>query len=74
MMCECVDENAMAENMEPHLCQGWSSYGWDELESMLPSSSCSSGNVAENVVVFGPLKRLIEQAPSVLLDFIGVKK
>lgn len=35
MKGECVDSNAVAENLEPHKCEGWDSFSWEELRDIL---------------------------------------
>mmetsp|Transcript_6381 Transcript_6381/g.17407 ORF Transcript_6381/g.17407 Transcript_6381/m.17407 type:complete len:151 (-) Transcript_6381:298-750(-) len=58
MMAECVNVDAVPQNMEPHKCEGWESHTWDELK-------------AQTDKLFGPLKRLVDDSPQVVLEFLN---
>jgi len=58
MMAECVDPNAIPENMEPHKCLGWESYSWEDI----------AGRTEQ---LFGPLKQLVDDQPKAVLDFLA---
>jgi 8-oxo-dGTP diphosphatase len=53
------NDGAKPENMEPHKCEGWSSYSWEDLCRLLTENK-----------LFGPLKQLIMEKPVPILDFI----
>jgi 8-oxo-dGTP diphosphatase len=59
MMATCTDEPI---NMEPHKCQGWKAYTWEELRDL---------NTHEPNKLFGPLAKLVEEEPQTVLDFVG---
>jgi 8-oxo-dGTP diphosphatase len=76
MMGDCVDAlHAQPENLEPNKCQGWDSYSLDQLHSLLPPSPANhddDGNAnKEHPYLFGPLKRLVEEAPQKFADFMS---
>lgn len=58
MMATCCDE---PKNMEPHKCQGWKAYTWQELRDL---------HTHESGKLFGPLAKLVEEAPQTVLDFV----
>lgn len=62
MTAKCIDISARPQNLEPHKCLGWDSYSWDQLQNIQ-----SSG-----LVLFGPLKNLIENPSNELLELFGV--
>jgi len=72
-------------NLEPHKCDGWDSYSWEELRRFASFSSKSAtdhpDHTMENgasegegeagrIILFGPLLKLLEEAPSNVVDFI----
>lgn len=59
----CVDEPV---NLEPHKCEGWSSFSWEDLRQI------SSGS-RKDFSLFGPLKHLVEQNPQNVLDFLSAE-
>mmetsp|Transcript_10148 Transcript_10148/g.20781 ORF Transcript_10148/g.20781 Transcript_10148/m.20781 type:complete len:197 (-) Transcript_10148:58-648(-) len=52
-----VEDDVEFVNAEPHKCEGWEEYSFNELES--------SGKL------FGPLERLIQQKPKSFSDFLN---
>ena len=56
----CTNE---PRNMEPHKCQGWNAYSWQELKDIHAQDSSK---------LFGPLAKLVEEAPPSVLDFLAV--
>ena len=71
MMGECQCTTARPQNLEPHKCQGWESYSWDELTRFAARSNDDGG--CEEVVpkLFGPLLKLVEESPQIVLDFLN---
>eukprot|EP00558_Chaetoceros_sp_UNC1202_P003812 CAMPEP_0197236190 /NCGR_PEP_ID=MMETSP1429-20130617/3397_1 /TAXON_ID=49237 /ORGANISM="Chaetoceros sp., Strain UNC1202" /LENGTH=172 /DNA_ID=CAMNT_0042694943 /DNA_START=44 /DNA_END=562 /DNA_ORIENTATION=- len=67
MTAKCSNEADGPVNLEPHKCEGWSSYSWDELQQI-------SRGEREGLSIFGPLQHLLEEAPPIVLDFLGVTK
>jgi 8-oxo-dGTP diphosphatase len=72
-------------NLEPHKCDGWDSYSWEELRRFASFSSKSATDhpdhtmesgasevegEAGRIILFGPLLKLVEEAPSNVVDFI----
>ena len=66
----CIEGDARPQNLEPHKCHGWDSYSWDELSRYAENSKNESKN-EKNVLLFGPLSKLVEERPRVVLDFIN---
>ena len=80
MMGECTCSETRPQNLEPHKCEGWSSYTWDELcliaadgkesvDSECKSSNEDGKNGSSTPILFGPLVKLVEEAPQSVLDF-----
>ena len=65
MTAECVDREAAPENCEPHKCEGWDSYSWEDLRKM---NAAADG---EGRSLFGPLRRLVEEEPELVKGWIG---
>jgi 8-oxo-dGTP diphosphatase len=63
MMGGCTARNPSQQPklMEPHKCEGWKSYSWDELKS-----------IQQQGKLFGPLDRLLTEQPPKVLEFLGV--
>jgi 8-oxo-dGTP diphosphatase len=55
-------------NLEPHKCEGWESYSWEELCSMVGSEG--DENIS-NTKLFGPLLQLVKESPQSVLDFMN---
>ena len=49
------------KTMEPHKCEGWKSYTWEELKA-----------IQQEGKLFGPLHRLLDEQPPKVLEFLGV--
>ena len=62
MTAVCKDEAAVPKNMEPHKCEGWKSYKWEELKDIYTKGEPK---------LFGPLQKMIEDEPDVALRFIN---
>ena len=62
MIGECTSSKTRPQNLEPHKCEGWSSYGWDELRRFAKNSNNSEGG-DKDPELFGPLLQLVEDAP-----------
>jgi len=62
------------QNMEPHKCAGWKSYTWNELEEVLQKQqqeeSGNETNPNTSIQLFGPLQKLVEEKPQIILDFL----
>lgn len=83
MMGECVCPVTRPENLEPHKCDGWDSFCWKELCQFAAKSNDSNtgesivSGVLENKekngspILFGPLLKLVEEAPQGVLDFLN---
>lgn len=50
-------------NMEPHKCEGWNSYSWDELKEIRRRGSPA---------LFGPLVKLIDDEPEGLKQLLSL--
>mmetsp|Transcript_27496 Transcript_27496/g.58445 ORF Transcript_27496/g.58445 Transcript_27496/m.58445 type:complete len:169 (+) Transcript_27496:102-608(+) len=72
MMGECVCPDTRPRNLEPHKCDGWDSYGWEEL-CQFANESCAKHNEESGAEkkLFGPLLKLVEEAPLPVLDFLN---
>jgi 8-oxo-dGTP diphosphatase len=57
------DDDSLPQNMEPEKCAGWEAYTWQQLQEY------SSNNTVEREV-FGPLRRLLQDAPPAVLDYL----
>ena len=77
MMGECIPPpsflgmsiHPQPRNLEPHKCEGWESYSWEELCSFADESE--DGNSDGNLKLFGPLLQLINEAPQSVIDFMS---
>ena len=58
MMGELADPHAVLINMEPHKCEGWQSFSWSDLTDIRPK-------------LFGPLGKLVDEAPTSVTTFLG---
>jgi 8-oxo-dGTP diphosphatase len=54
-----ASDTAGPENMEPEKCEGWKEYTWDELKSM-----------AETTNIFGPLRKLLQDDPLSVREYL----
>jgi 8-oxo-dGTP diphosphatase len=76
MMGECVPPPSFLgmamhpkpRNMEPHKCEGWESYGWEELCTLMENVD---GDGSGNVKLFGPLLQLVRESPQTVIDFMN---
>ena len=75
MMGECQCEVTRPKNLEPHKCSGWDSYSWEELCRFAANSKddrSGDNNDGEDVPkLFGPLLKLVEEAPPNILHFFN---
>jgi 8-oxo-dGTP diphosphatase len=53
------------QNLEPHKCDGWHTYSWEELVQIDSKPPREDG-----VALFGPLRQLVRDAPSQVLDYL----
>jgi 8-oxo-dGTP diphosphatase len=61
MMARQVTDTAVPENMEPDKCEEWKAYSWDELKEIAETS---------HNIIFGPLKKLLQDEPPALLEYL----
>jgi len=83
MMGECCVDCPRPLNLEPDKCNGWESYGWDELcqfasaaRSTTSSTDAADGSIGAgndngSPILFGPLLKLVEEAPPIVLEFLN---
>ena len=72
MMGECVCLDTRPQNLEPHKCHGWDSYSWEELCQFAARSNTADENDKDgSPILFGPLLKLVEEAPQILLEFLN---
>jgi len=69
MVAECMMGNK-PENLEPHKCEGWSSYSWDELCRFAKNSKDNGGD-NKDPILFGPLLQLVEDKPQLVVDYMS---
>eukprot|EP00563_Minutocellus_polymorphus_P008783 CAMPEP_0181026138 /NCGR_PEP_ID=MMETSP1070-20121207/3475_1 /TAXON_ID=265543 /ORGANISM="Minutocellus polymorphus, Strain NH13" /LENGTH=157 /DNA_ID=CAMNT_0023103301 /DNA_START=167 /DNA_END=637 /DNA_ORIENTATION=- len=62
MMAEFADQDGTPINCEPHKCEGWDSYTWEELQQI------SDGRDESGLTLFGPLRRLVEEKPEKIVE------
>jgi len=67
MKAECVDKEAEAENMEPHKCEGWDVYTWDDLCNIDKEGSLNG----KPMELFIPMKNILREAPPSVIDFLN---
>jgi 8-oxo-dGTP diphosphatase len=62
MMAQCTltDPIQVAKNMEPHKCECWEAYSWDELKLLQKQGR-----------LFGPLDRLVLESPDTVRKFLS---
>lgn len=70
-MAKCVCPETRPQNLEPHKCEGWSSYSWDELSRLAKKRKDNERGDSKDPILFGPLLQLVEDAPQLLLDYIS---
>lgn len=58
--CQDTDPPQQAQTLEPHKCEGWNSYTWEELQIQR-----EEGNL------FGPLDRLVAENPPTVTRFLS---
>lgn len=68
MIGKCINKenNDTPRNMEPHKCKGWQSFSWNELKNILLREEDDNAEI----FLFGPLRRLVEDEPARVLDFL----
>lgn len=76
MMCECTFATDIPRNLEPHKCEGWESYSWDELRNIATASSTTGSDdngedKKASLTLFGPLQKLVEDNPENVLRFLN---
>ncbi len=64
MIATCKSTNPLQtpQNMEPHKCEGWNSYSWEELETCQNQGD-----------LFGPLDLLVKQKPEAITNFLKLE-
>jgi len=80
MMGECVCPDTRPQNLEPNKCDGWDSYDWEDFcrfaeRSRLRDSDESNLNKKGNdgsPILFGPLLKLVGEAPVNVLNFLNI--
>ena len=65
MLAEFVDNTATPINCEPHKCEGWDSYTWEELQQIC------NGKEESGLSLFGPLRRLVEERPEKIVEYLN---
>lgn len=65
MVAEFVDNDATPINCEPHKCEGWDSYTWEELQQIC------NGKEESGLSLFGPLRRLVEERPEKIVEYLN---
>ena len=65
MLAEFVDNDAKPINCEPHKCEGWDSYTWEELQQIC------NGKEESGLSLFGPLRRLVEERPEKIIEYLN---
>jgi len=66
MTAKCAEETQRPQNMEPHKCEGWNSYSLKDLKGLLQEGTSSETSL------FGPLKQLVEDTPTKVLEVFGM--
>jgi 8-oxo-dGTP diphosphatase len=61
MKAEC-SETQLPVNKEPHKCEGWKLYSWQELKDIFSENPNK---------LFGPLAKLVQEEPQSVLDFLS---
>jgi 8-oxo-dGTP diphosphatase len=63
MTAEVLEEEGITvlspENMEPHKCDGWSSFSWDDLCRLQKEGK-----------LFSPLNRMVVERPPAIINFM----
>lgn len=57
------------QNMEPDKCEGWVAYTWQHLQAY---NNNNGGTTEGQVELFGPLRRLIQDAPPAVLEYLKI--
>ena len=73
MMGRCSTTNSVPLNMEPDKCEGWKSYTWQELQDILHANdqrSTTERQQEQQPILFGPLKKLVEDNPDSVQKFL----
>ena len=68
MMAEFADPNALPRNCEPHKCEGWKSFSWNELREI---HDAYSKKKEDGLRLFGPLNQLMKDEPEMVLQFLN---
>ncbi len=81
MMGRCSNDSDGPKTLEPHKCEGWQSYSWEELREILAENKKSSNNgdgtssegseSISGLKLFGPLQHLVEESPQQVMKFLG---
>lgn len=62
MTGECVDLKAIAQNLEPHKCEGWASFSWNDLKKISKKMNQKQDVYNDNEIggLFIPLQNLVD--------------
>ena len=60
MMAE-IRDLAKPKNMEPHKCEGWKSYSWEDLKKIEKKGAPN---------LFGPLKKILREEPNTIKAYL----
>mmetsp|Transcript_12758 Transcript_12758/g.19663 ORF Transcript_12758/g.19663 Transcript_12758/m.19663 type:complete len:170 (-) Transcript_12758:343-852(-) len=74
MVGECHCEVTRPKNLEPHKCAGWDSFSWEEFCTFADNSKYDGGSdddAKDMPKLFGPLLKLVEEAPPNILNFLN---
>ena len=53
MKAECVNSDQEIQNLEPHKCEGWNSFSWDDLFTI------SKSDKNDDIKLFIPLQNMV---------------
>ena len=73
IMGRVAEGSGPPETMEPHKCEGWREFSWEELVAMVQVGEQRGQEAPSDSSpgLFGPLKHLVEEQPENVLQFIG---
>lgn len=75
LMARQADPTQVPVNKEPHKCEGWKKKTWQELKQLLRQEevqhSTDGSKYSSAPPLFGPLKRLVQDEPPALLQFLA---
>ena len=68
--CQVTDPVQIPTNMEPHKCEGWISYTWEELKQLQKGQGADGEEQDDGGKLFGPLNRLVQESPKAIIEFL----